>query len=529
MHLLSAMFRKEMIGLARRRRYFVLRAVMLGVMLLVVYMLYSEYGIYLRLNYADLGHDLFLGMVHAQIWLVMLLTPALIAPVIATEKERDTLGLLMMTNLGPFRLVRDKVLSRLALTALYLLAGIPLMLALLVLGGITPAMILRAYMVIFGVFMLAAGTGLAASAQANSFHAALMQAYLRLMLFVLGVLVLFRVLFRNLNYTDIVEVMAMSMFPFVMLNDIEFVHAGVFLCWTGLWLLGTLIYCAHALFRILERGRQRPLQHLFARLNRWYASINYLGIIIMREHAPLGRNPLAWWETRRRFFCSGIFLIRACAAMICLLLTGFILMLYMDMDDLEGLVFCYYLLPFGLVWLSSSLAFNADRKNHRLDLLLSTPVTGGCVINAKIVGVLKPCLPLFLVMILMLLVICRVQMLLIHVHYACHLILILLLGLGAGLRRRNPGWALLDSLAIVACWSCSLSIPIWLFDLNLDHWGILVAMIPYSSAFAVVQGGDGFNHQMMQDVTYALPLLLLAITLLYAQLVSCFDAITGRV
>jgi ABC-type transport system involved in multi-copper enzyme maturation permease subunit len=148
----------ELRRLARRGpTVFLARGVYLGLLLLLLVVLYESEvkynlpqgpGAYLHLFRARLA---FLGaqfteiLLLAQTTALVLLTPAFAAGAIADERERRTLDFLLVSDLSSREIVLGKLLARLAPPALLLLAGLPVLAIVQVLGGVDPPVILGGF------------------------------------------------------------------------------------------------------------------------------------------------------------------------------------------------------------------------------------------------------------------------------------------------------------------------------------------------------------------------------------------------
>src|SRR5205085_1190966 len=75
----------------------------------------------------EIAANFFIGIAAIQYGAVYLLVPLFVAPVIAAERERKTLDLVLTTSLRDRQIVLGKLASRLAVVALLVLAGLPLL------------------------------------------------------------------------------------------------------------------------------------------------------------------------------------------------------------------------------------------------------------------------------------------------------------------------------------------------------------------------------------------------------------------
>lgn len=95
----------------------------------------------LRVGYTDLagvGQSLFGFLAVVQLILLYFLVPGMTASVISNERERQTLDLLVCTQLTPFGIVRGKLTAALSTVVLLILATLPLYGFVFFLGGVAP-------------------------------------------------------------------------------------------------------------------------------------------------------------------------------------------------------------------------------------------------------------------------------------------------------------------------------------------------------------------------------------------------------
>jgi len=83
------------------------------------------------------GGRLLNAVAEVQIIGIWILLPAMVAPALALEKERQTLPLLFLTRLGPITLLLEKLVSRLVPMFSLLLLSLPLLMVAYALGGIS--------------------------------------------------------------------------------------------------------------------------------------------------------------------------------------------------------------------------------------------------------------------------------------------------------------------------------------------------------------------------------------------------------
>ena len=166
--LLSAEFpllRRELIQSAGRRRTWVLRVV---VLLVLIFVMLSWYSSVLErsvawgrgpLGFLGAGSQLLAGLVMFDLWAMLLLLPALTCSAIAAERERQTLGLVLVSRMTPAGIVLEKFLARLLPMAWLLMLTGPLLGITYSMGGFSRGAILVA----LSVLLLAVALGMNAT------------------------------------------------------------------------------------------------------------------------------------------------------------------------------------------------------------------------------------------------------------------------------------------------------------------------------------------------------------------------------
>src|SRR5437868_9052981 len=103
--LLGPVFAKEMVEMARRKRYYLNRVIYGLALLLALYLAYDSHSWQLRNGVlsirvaAALAHSFFIAVSIVQYWAVYIFVPLFVSGVIAGEREERTLELLFTTRL----------------------------------------------------------------------------------------------------------------------------------------------------------------------------------------------------------------------------------------------------------------------------------------------------------------------------------------------------------------------------------------------------------------------------------------------
>jgi ABC-type transport system involved in multi-copper enzyme maturation permease subunit len=143
----------DLIRLARRGRYALLRCLYALFLLLMLSSVYSSHkaaifsgGGRLRpSDMASLAESFFSMFMVAQFLAVGLLTPVYVAGAVCEEKERRTLEFLLATDLRNREIVLSKLVSRLANLSLLVLTGLPVLSLTQFLGGVDPDLVLAGF------------------------------------------------------------------------------------------------------------------------------------------------------------------------------------------------------------------------------------------------------------------------------------------------------------------------------------------------------------------------------------------------
>ncbi len=141
---LGPIFAKEMVEMARRKRYYLNRVLYGLVLLFTLLIVYENFSWQwtagkpsIRLM-ALIAEALFHGISIVQFGAAFLLVPLFLCGVIASEREERTLELLFTTNLSDRQIVLGKLGSRLAALVFLILCGLPVISLVMFFGGIDP-------------------------------------------------------------------------------------------------------------------------------------------------------------------------------------------------------------------------------------------------------------------------------------------------------------------------------------------------------------------------------------------------------
>jgi ABC-type transport system involved in multi-copper enzyme maturation permease subunit len=135
---------------------------------------------------ARVGHMLFSGILLLETLLVLVLAPAFTAGAISSEREHQTLDLLVTTPLSTLGVVVGKLVSALAWVLVLIVASVPLMSLVFVFGSVGPEDVLRAYVLLFTLAFGMGAVGLFLSALVRRTQAATVLASIVVLVVALG-------------------------------------------------------------------------------------------------------------------------------------------------------------------------------------------------------------------------------------------------------------------------------------------------------------------------------------------------------
>jgi ABC-type transport system involved in multi-copper enzyme maturation permease subunit len=140
-------FNFELMATARRGRFYLIRAFYAAVLFVILWAVHSTWT-------SETGGELtsrmvswfaistFCAITIGQEILVLVLTPALVAGVIADEKQRKTLHYLMASRLSSAEIVLGKLLVRMLYVTVLLGVSLPVLSLLVLMGGVDPWLVL---------------------------------------------------------------------------------------------------------------------------------------------------------------------------------------------------------------------------------------------------------------------------------------------------------------------------------------------------------------------------------------------------
>jgi len=182
--LFGPIFAKEMVEMARRKRYFFNRVFFGMVLLLALLIVWTEFarrfanmsGSTVTLM-AEFAATQFLVLSWIQYLAVYLFVPLFLCGVVASEREEHSLELVFTTDLTNREIILGKLMSRICALFLLILTALPVVSLMMLFGGIDPAAIPRTLMATLLAIFYTAAHAIYFSATTKSALGALVRTY----------------------------------------------------------------------------------------------------------------------------------------------------------------------------------------------------------------------------------------------------------------------------------------------------------------------------------------------------------------
>lgn len=512
---------KDLSELAARRRTYVVRVVYACLLFGVFFRIFSDWLSALNTNSIALlgqGSNLVIWLALLQFTGIYLYLPAITCGVLTAEKERNTLGLLLLTRLGPWTILFEKLLSRLVPMCNFLLLSLPLLAVAYSMGGVDQGMLWSTIWILALTALQVATLALACSAFCRTTPAAFVASYLSGFLLLCGTLlccelvesatplrmlgpfVLFESLFASDGRTITIPLLSSASLTFPSFSETA-LHSQPMLISSACFLLAARVF-------IVRRASLEPgnlllsaFQLLDRLFNHWNARSRMTrGIVLIHESASFPESePVAWRETAKKSLGTARYLFRVLVAIegpvLLICLFAIVQHDFGGLERLSNVQVGLWILSVLIVSVKSATLFTSERSQQSLDVLLATPLTAREIVLQKFRGVRR----LICVLSVPLLSVaaceayCRAVAYDFNVDVIRYLTCILLmlavnlplaawLSVLIGLRARSQGRAIVGSLVAISAW-CALPIVfatvLWGPD-SFNIAGCLMLMSPAS-------------------------------------------------
>jgi ABC-type transport system involved in multi-copper enzyme maturation permease subunit len=389
LHLDWPLLGKELLEQSARRQLYAMRVIYALVLFGAFCFYYARHlseGSILTLGR---GYGPFSFVVSTQIVTIFLFLPPLMAGAIAQEKERDTLGLLFLTDLTPWELILQKYIGRLIPMLTLLFLSLPLLAVTYSLGGVSFDMLISSAATLFFTCMAVGAVALECSAHESTTFGALIRCWGICLFFTMccwlgplsfalspsrmmgsgapGILILFQVFFNGLGY-----------------------------------LVPTTLFLVRAKQNLEARAfarRQNPFGRQFKQMDHYWRDMRKLMRAILRKrdaeaHAiaqQVVRSQLGVVEDQQQWSLAGFLFAKMqvpnlIAFTVIFGFLIFIVLFFSALMDPKSMPF--YIIVGGL-WILALLtipiqsvnAVASERTNERLGAILTSPLTSQEILN----------------------------------------------------------------------------------------------------------------------------------------------------
>lgn len=314
------------------------------------------------------GEELFQKLFLIQYWGLGIVVPALTCGVITEEKGRNTLGILLMSPLGGFRITTQKLLGRLVPMFSFVLLSLPLLSVAYSYGGITEGELLTGVIQLMLTCLQVGALGLLMSVLSRTTLAALITTY---------------VVFLLTNFVCVV------MWPIATMGQ----SSGTYVAFSIMVsLIESLIMIVVASFMLTSRAFQNSHNYLLqfqAAIDRFVVDVNRLfgNITVTKPHQDRpATKPVAWRETDRKSLGRLRYLIRI-LIVIELPLIAFAALVNQNVGFLHTILRAgLWIGGLTLLGMQASGLIAGERSRGTMDVLLTTPITGKSILQQKASG-----------------------------------------------------------------------------------------------------------------------------------------------
>ncbi|MFO1093910.1 MAG: ABC transporter permease subunit [Planctomycetaceae bacterium] len=380
---------KELLEQSARPRTYVIRAVYAALLFfcsLLVFYLSSYQDVANPLSLFGRGRDVFRNVVKLQFAGVYLFMPAITCGAIAAEKERNTIGLLLLTRLGPTTILLEKLLSRLVPMGSFLLLSLPLMGFAYSMGGVGQW---EFWIVVWCLLLTAVQVGvlaLACSAYCRTTVQAFMATYF------CGFL-MYMVCSCGTGLPLVAPLLLLDRWnrgwPYLI---------GLSAPTIGLIVVLFLAARAWVIRRAFVQPQNLTVKFL-RRLDAFFQELNdnsfTRGVVLFDESVQLpGDDPIAWRETRKKALGMYRYLFRFLVAtegpvllVCCFIATDNPRNIGGASRSVSVMLFMIWILGGLMVTVKAASLIAGERSHETLDVLLSTPIRSREIFRQKFHGV----------------------------------------------------------------------------------------------------------------------------------------------
>ena len=322
------------------------------------------------------GRPMFNQLVILQFWGIYLLLPATVCGVISSEKEKESLSLLMLTTLTPWQIIVQKLFGQLIPMFTYLFISFPLMAIAFSNGGVTASHMWSGILLLALTCLQVGSFSIACSAFFRTTYEAFVASYL---------------CFLVMCYM-IPSLYAPFVFEWAESRAMQQAVAGAT---TIIFSIFGFLFLARVFLesRAFVPARNYLLE-LFRHLDETFTEMNHVtgGIVLVKDVDMLpGREPVAWRETSKKSLGTVRYLFR----MLVVLELPLLWVFQLSRGPLGGvpagsvtvLLYVLWAVSVAMVAVHAAGLVSSERSHQTLEVLLTTPIAARNIILQKFRGV----------------------------------------------------------------------------------------------------------------------------------------------
>ena len=387
---------KELVEQAARRRTYVLRVIYAMMLFIAGFAFYYQImARYSHSPFAMLGHgfELYQSIAMLQFAGIYLFMPAMTCGVISGEKERNSLGLLFLTRLGPITIIVEKYLGRVIPMFSFLILSLPLLVIAYALGGITQKYLwLGVWFLSIAVFQIGA-LSLFCSSFFRTTAGAFIGSYL-LTAFMLFFVEIVNEIFR-LGFPEDISWAFVAPALFERAQSRSFFDS---LFASLPILVSTATFLVLARLCLVRRAFLSPFNlvlKVFKKLDTFFVRLNNnrltQGVVLIKDNTSLPTllEPVAWRETTKtslgsfRYLLRLLILIETPVVFICVLLIA----AEGNIGPTSAVMLLLWILSTLIIAVKATSLVASERSHETLDVLLTTPLRSREIVLQKFQGV----------------------------------------------------------------------------------------------------------------------------------------------
>lgn len=409
---------KELTELAAAKQTYVIRLVYAVLLLLIGGVLvYERYRRFAHDIFQALGRGryMFQELTALQHFAIYTFVPLLTASAITIEKERQSLQLLILTGMSPWKMIFEKTMGRVIVFISLMLLILPLFAISYQLGGITPNQIVTSSYILILTTLQVAAISIMVSAWAYSSVVSFIGSYVMTGLITfLPVIVIFFIGFipsaldgfkrDPFFYILRDENILLGLFPFYWF-DVSAIRRQaslpIIMFQTSGIAVSTLLAFAAARYLLIWRAFGKPKQ-ILKRIFGWFDQVmskanRYTGGVTLAKGDSLKlleTKPILWREFHSRLLAKPqhafrLLLVILIPTILYCVFAGVVICydaygnIRMWHEGTVVLIMLYFPLAALITAIISSSAFAKERSQQTLEVLLTTPISTRQIVNEK--------------------------------------------------------------------------------------------------------------------------------------------------